>query len=160
LQEHYWLMRDTWVSDLSGANHHHDTYLLPTTLDPAQIQDSFQAPETISFWDLPGYIRSARAAGFSVPRYQLYLYTLYALPILFAAMVLMGASFSLRGAREGGVAKMLLLSTAAGFGVFFFQDLTLILGQAATVPAWLAGTAPAIASLLIGMVLVFSREDG
>ena len=43
------------------------------------------APEALSFWDLPSYIRAAQAAGFSASRYQLYLYTLYALPALFAA---------------------------------------------------------------------------
>jgi len=160
LVEHYWLMRNAWVSDASGVVHHHDTYQLATTLDPQQIQNSFQAPETLSFWQLPGYIRSARAAGFSATRDLLYLYTLYSLPALFAAMVLMGASFSLRSAREGGSAKMLLFSAAAGFSVYFFQDLTLVLGRAGTVPVLLAATAPAIASLLIGMTLVFSREDG
>ncbi len=79
----------------SGTPKHHDTYLLDTTLTPAQIQESFASPDTLSFWDLPGFIRAAQAAGFSATRYQLYLYTLYALPALFAAMVFMAASFSL-----------------------------------------------------------------
>ena len=161
LVEHFWLMKNAFVSDVnSNAVRHYDTYKLATTLDPQQIQDSFQAPETLSFWELPGYIRSAKAAGLS-PRYDLlYLYSLYALPALFAAMVLMGASFALRSAREGGTAKIMLFSAAAGFSVFFFQDLTVVLGRVGTVPVLLAATAPAIASLLIGMTLVFSREDG
>jgi lipopolysaccharide export system permease protein len=161
LQDHSWIMKNAWVSDISGkAPVHHDSYTLATTLTPEQIVESSQSPDTLSFWDLPNYIRAAQAAGFSAVKYQLYLYTLYALPALFAAMVFMAASFSLQLGREGGMPRMILLSAAAGFGVYFFQDLTTVLGTAGAVPILLAATAPALASILIGMTLVFSQEDG
>jgi lipopolysaccharide export system permease protein len=160
LKEQYWQINDAWVSDLRGVPVHHATYKLPTTLTPEQIVESSTAPDALSFWDLPGYIRAAQAAGFSAARYQLYLYTLYALPALFAAMVFMAASFSLRPGRDSGMAKIILFSAACGFGVFFFQDLTMVLGRSGTVPILLAATAPALASILIGMTLVLSQEDG
>ncbi|HWF65165.1 MAG TPA: LPS export ABC transporter permease LptG [Rhizomicrobium sp.] len=160
LQNHAWLLKDAWVSGAEGTPKYHDTYLLDTTLTPAQIQESFAAPDTLSFWDLPGYIRAAQAAGFSAIRYQLYLYTLYALPALFAAMVIMAASFSLRLAREGGIFKLILFGAASGFGVYFFSNLTRVLGQSGAVPVLLAATAPAIAAILIGMTLLFNQEDG
>ncbi|HVV27239.1 MAG TPA: LPS export ABC transporter permease LptG [Rhizomicrobium sp.] len=160
LHDRYWELSDAWVSGKEGRPVFHKTYSLPTTLTPEQIQESFASPDTLSFWDLPGYIRAAQSAGFSATRYQLYLYTLYALPALFAAMVFMAASFSLRIGREGGIGKVILFSAAAGFGVYFFQDLTNVLGRSGTVPTLLAATAPALASILIGMTLVFSQEDG
>jgi lipopolysaccharide export system permease protein len=161
LHAHYWELTNAWVSDAKGGKpEHRDTYRLPTTLTPQQIQESFAAPDTQSFWDLPGYIRAAQAAGFSATRYQLYLYSLYALPALFAAMVFMAASFSLRIGPSGGAAKVALFSAAAGFGVYFFQDLTTVLGRSGAVPTLLAATAPALAAILIGMTLVFSQEDG
>jgi lipopolysaccharide export system permease protein len=160
LQDHFWVLQDAWVSDLRGVPTHYDSYRLATTLTPEQIVESSTAPDALSFWDLPGYIRAAQAAGFSATRYQLYLYTLYALPALFAAMVFMAASFSLKLGREGGVGKVILLSAACGFGVFFFQNLTTVLGRSGAVPILLAATAPALASILIGMTLVFSQEDG
>jgi len=160
LKDQYWLINDAWVSDLRGIPVHHNTYKLPTTLTPEQIVESSTAPDALSFWDLPSYIRAAQAAGFSAARYQLYLYTLYALPALFAAMVFMAASFSLRPGRDSGMAKIILFSAACGFGVFFFQDLTMVLGRSGAVPILLAATAPALASILIGMTLVLSQEDG
>jgi len=160
LRDHFWVLQDAWVSDLRGVPSHHDSYRLATTLTPEQIVESSTAPDALSFWDLPSYIRAAQAAGFSATRYQLYLYTLYALPAMFAAMVFMAASFSLRLGREGGVGKVILLSAACGFGVFFFQNLTTVLGRSGAVPTLLAATAPALASILIGMTLVFSQEDG
>jgi lipopolysaccharide export system permease protein len=160
LHDGYWVMNDAWVSGPQGSPVKHARYRLNTTLTPEQIVESSASPDTLSFWDLPGYIRAAQAAGFSATRYQLYLYTLYALPALFAAMVFMAASFSLRFGRDIGVTKVILLSAAAGFGVFFFQDLTTVLGRSGAVPILLAATAPAMASILIGMTLVFSQEDG
>jgi lipopolysaccharide export system permease protein len=161
LRDHFWVLNDAWVSGNTGsAPVHHGSYNLPTTLTPEQIVESSTAPDALSFWDLPGYIRAAQSAGFSATKYQLYLYTLYALPALFAAMVFMAASFSLRLGREGGTAKVILFSAAAGFGVYFFQDLTSVMGKTGAVPTLLAATAPALASILIGMTLVFSQEDG
>jgi lipopolysaccharide export system permease protein len=160
LHERFWQLNDAWVSGAGGTPRHHDTWQLATTLSPEQIQESFIAPEALSFWDLPYFIRTAQAAGLSAVRYKLYFYTLCTLPALFAAMVFMAASFSLRPAREGGLAKAILLSVAAGFAVYFFEQLTRTLGRSQAVPVLLAATAPAIASILIGMTLVFSREDG
>jgi lipopolysaccharide export system permease protein len=161
LQDHAWLLSNAFVSDTNGSSPvHHASYRLATTLTPERIQESFASPDTLSFWDLPGFIRAAQAAGFSAVRYQLYLYTLYALPALFAAMVFMAASFSVRLSREGGVAKVILFSAACGFAVYFFSDLTRVLGQSGAVPVLLAATAPAIAAILIGMTLLFNQEDG
>jgi len=160
LRDQYWELQDAWVSGADGVPKRQNSFRLPTTLTPNQIQESFIAPTALSFWELPGFIRAARAAGFSAVRYLLYFYTLCALPALFAAMVFMAASFSLRPARQGGMAKAILLSIAAGFAVYFFSRLTETLGRSGAVPVLLAATAPAIASILIGMTLVFSREDG
>ena len=160
LKENFWIINDAWVSDLRGIPVHHKQYRLGTTLTPEQIVESSTAPDALSFWDLPGYIRAATSAGFSANRYQLYLYTLYALPAVFAAMVFMAASFSLKLGREAGMAKVILFSAACGFGVYFFQNLTFVLGRSGAVPILLAATAPALASILIGMTLIFSHEDG
>jgi len=155
-----WLLHDAQVSDLEGAPKHHADYKLPTTMTPTQIQESFASPDTLSFWALPGFIRTAQNAGFAATRYELYFYTLLALPALFAAMVFMAASFSLRLGRSGGLPRVVLISALSGFGVYFFSDLTRALGQSGIVPILLAATAPALASILIGMTLVFHQEDG
>lgn len=160
LRDGSWLLNDAWVSGKDGKPVPHAQYELPTTLTPARIQESFASPDTLSFWDLPGFIHTAQAAGFAATRYQLHLYSLFAMPALFAAMVFMSASFSLRLARYGGVIRIILYSALAGFGVYFFSDLTQALGQSGVLPLGLAATVPAAATILIGMTLVFHREDG
>ncbi|MGZ5934626.1 MAG: LPS export ABC transporter permease LptG [Rhizomicrobium sp.] len=160
LESGIWMLKDAWVSGTDGSPVHHDAYKLETTLTPAQIQESFAPPDTLSFWQLPGFIRTAQSAGFSAARYELYLYTLLAMPALFAAMVFMAASFSVRLGRNGGLPRVILISALAGFGVYFFSEFARALGQTGILPIALAATAPAIASILIGMTLVFNQEDG
>ncbi len=155
-----WVLNNAWVSGAEGTPVHHDRYELPTALTPAQIQESFAPPDTLSFWDLPRFIDAAQQAGFSAIRYQLYLYTLLALPALFAAMVFMAASFSLNLGRSGGLARVIVISALSGFAVYFFSDLTRALGQSGILPVALAAGAPAAAAILIGMTLVFHQEDG
>ena len=73
LGDQVWQLTDAYVSDTSGTPVHHAQYALPTTLTPAQIQDSYQSPDTLSFWDLPGFIRAAQSAGFSATLYELFI---------------------------------------------------------------------------------------
>ncbi|MGA7674530.1 MAG: LPS export ABC transporter permease LptG [Rhizomicrobium sp.] len=155
-----WVLEDAWVSNVDGHVTYHARYDLATTLTPAQIQESFAPPDTLSFWALPRFIRAAQNAGFSAVRYKLYLYSLLTLPILFAAMVFMAASFTLKPARAGGIARVYLVSALAGFAVYFFSYLTRALGQSSILPVALAATAPAAAAILIGMTMVFHQEDG
>jgi lipopolysaccharide export system permease protein len=163
LKPGHWELQDAWVSDGKGAKpEHHDVYNLTTELTPEQIEQNFTAPDALSFWDLPGYIRNAQAVGYSAARYELYFYTLLALPALFASMVFMAASFSLQLSRSrvGGLGKVVLISALAGFGVYFFDRLTTTLGQNGILPVSLAATAPAVTAILLGMTLVFHQEDG
>ncbi|MDE1939194.1 MAG: LPS export ABC transporter permease LptG [Alphaproteobacteria bacterium] len=155
-----WLLRNAWVSGPDGRAVHFDRYDLKTTLTPAQIQESFAPPDTLSFWELPHFIRAAQSAGFSAVRYKLYLYALLTLPALFAAMVFMAASFSLKLSRAGGIGRVVLISALSGFGVYFFSEMTTALGRSGILPVALAATAPAAAAILIGMTLVFHQEDG
>jgi len=160
LVEGAWLLDNAWVSQLDGAPTHHASYSVPTTLTPDRIQESFAPPETLSFWALPGFIQSAQRAGFRPTRYLMYFDTLLALPAMFAAMVFMAASFSLRLARLGGLGRVIVQSALAGFGVYFFSTVTQAFGMRGILPVALAAAAPATAAILIGMTLVFHQEDG
>jgi lipopolysaccharide export system permease protein len=160
LQSGDWKLHNVWTSNLVDPPVHHAVYSLPTTLTASRIQQSFASPDTLSFWTLPGFIATARQAGFSATKYQLYFDTLLVLPALFAAMVFMAASFSLRLARLGGLGRVIILSALAGFGVYFFGDVTQALGETGILPIGLAAAAPATAAILLGMTLVFHQEDG
>src|SRR6202020_2126292 len=64
-----------------------DSFVLPTTLTPAQVRNSFSTPETVSFWQLPSYIRSSDSSGFATAGYRLPYHQLIAHAFLLSAMV-------------------------------------------------------------------------
>jgi lipopolysaccharide export system permease protein len=160
LQNGHWHLVNAWVSGADGGPQHRNAYDLPTDLTPAQIEESFASPDTISFWELPRFIANAEAAGFSAIRHRIYWYSLLASPVLYAAMVFMAASFSFHLVRLGGQARLLIVAILSGFGVYFLGDLTRALGQSGLLPPPLAAVAPAAAALLLGMTLLFHEEDG
>src|SRR5947209_3610129 len=155
-----WTLNNAFVSGADGVIRHFAQYNLPTRLTPARIQESFAAPDTLSFWALPGFIDAARQAGFSATRYLLYYDSLLMLPAMFAAMVLIAASFTLRLARLGGLSRVIVWGALAGFAVYFLSALTRALGESGIIPIPLAAAAPAAAAILFGMTLVFHHEDG
>jgi lipopolysaccharide export system permease protein len=133
---------------------------IPTNLTRAKIQDSFAPPETMSFWELPGFIRLLEASGFSSQRHRLYFDTLLARPLLLAAMVLIAASFSLRMQRAGGATLMIAVGIASSFLLYFLSDIVFALGLSATIPTMLAAWTPAGVSWLVGVSLLLHLEDG
>ncbi|HUZ74353.1 MAG TPA: LPS export ABC transporter permease LptG [Stellaceae bacterium] len=144
----------------NAAPEHFDRIDVPTNLTPRKIQDSFAAPETMSFWELPSFIRLLESSGFPALRHRLYFNSLLARPLLFAAMVLIAAPFSLRMQRRGGTATMIAGGVACGFALYFLSDVVFALGLSATIPLALAAWTPAGVSTLLGLSLLLHLEDG
>ena len=137
---------------------HHD---LPTTLTLPQIIDSLASPETLSFWELPGFIALLENAGFSAVNHRLHWHRILAQPLLFAAMVLLAAMFALRvPLRRGGMGRLILGGALSGFAIFFLADVTFALGSAGKIPVVLAAWTPAGVTTLVGMAMLFHFEDG
>lgn len=160
LEPGYWVLRDAWVTSPDRPGRHEIEYRLPTEMTRERIQDGFAAPETISFWDLPAFIRTLEAAGFSALRHRLYWHRSIAGPLLLFAMVLIAATFSLRPPRRGGAMRMVVGGVGAGFLLFFLSNLVAALGQSASVPVLLAAWAPAAVSTLLGVSMLLHLEDG
>jgi lipopolysaccharide export system permease protein len=133
---------------------------LPTELTSAQILDSFSPPEMIPFWDLPRFIGQIEDAGFSGLRHRLHYESELAKPVLVAAMVLIGAAFSLRPQRFGQTGVMLLLAVLAGFSLYFIRDFAQSLGASGDVPLRVAAWTPPLAAVLLALGLLLHLEDG
>lgn len=133
---------------------------VPSTLQPEEAFQRFVRPAGAPFWTLPGLIRRIQDAGFSATAYVLRFHQLLATPVLFAAMSLLAAGFSLRLMRLGGLAALAGSGVGLGFLVFFFNQLCEALGRAEILPAPLAAWAPPLLALLSGLTLLCYTEDG
>ena len=92
--------------------------------------------------------------------YRLRLQQLLATPLLFAAMTILAAAFSLRLMRLGGLAVIAIAGVGLGFVVFFFNQICGALGRAEVLPPFVAAWAPPILALLAAVTLLCYTEDG
>jgi lipopolysaccharide export system permease protein len=133
---------------------------VPTDLTVARVQESFASPDTLSFWTLPDFIALLDRSGFSSIRHRLHLQSLLALPLLCGTMALVGAGFSMRPARRGGVARMIASGVATGFALFMVSKIAGEFGQSGALPVALAAWAPAVSGLMMSVALLLHTEDG
>jgi len=137
-----------------------DEMRIATDLTTESIQESFAAPVTISFWKLPKFIDLLETSGFSSSRHRLHWHRLLAIPVVFFAMVLIGAAFSMRHARFGGLGYMALGCVLSGFGYFFLSDIAAALGASGAVPVLIAAWVPPVSAVLLALGLLLHLEDG
>jgi lipopolysaccharide export system permease protein len=133
---------------------------VPTDLTRDKIRDGFGVPQAIGIWDLPSYIRGLERAGFSGKSHRVWFQMELALPLLFAAMVLIAAAFTMRHSRLGRTGSMVMLALMAGFLLFFLRNFGQVLGNNGQVPVALAAWTPPVAAMLMAVGLLLHREDG
>ena len=160
LEEGRWLFKSARRYSLDGPPVDQDSFFLTTSLTPAQVRNSFSTPETVSFWQLPGYIRSSESSGFATAGYRLQYHKLIAQPFLLAAMVMLAASVSLRFFRMGGVQKMVLSGVGAGFLLYVLSKVTEDLSKAELMHPIAAAWLPVCVGGLTGFLALLYQEDG
>ena len=160
LEDGYWLFKGARRYSLDAPPVDQDSFKLPTSLTPAQVRNSFSTPETVSFWQLPEYIRSSESSGFATAGYRLQYHKLLAQPFLLAAMVMLAASVSLRFFRFGGVQKMVLSGVGAGFLLYVLSKVTEDLSKAELMHPIAAAWLPVMVGGLTGFLALLYQEDG
>jgi lipopolysaccharide export system permease protein len=160
LDDGHWVFKGVRRYSLNTAPVEQETFLLRTSLTAAQVRNSFSTPETVSFWQLPGYIRSSESSGFATAGYRLQYHKLIAQPFLLAAMVMLAASVSLRFFRFGGVQKMVLSGVGAGFLLYVLSKVTEDLSKAELMHPIAAAWLPVCVGGLTGFLALLYQEDG
>ena len=133
---------------------------LPSSLTARTALQKVASAKSAPFWALPSIIASTEAAGFSATAYRLQLQTLLATPLLYAAMSMLAAAFSLRLFRSGGLAGLVASAVGLGFVFFFLNQLCSALGKAEVIPPLLAAWIPPLVTLISGATLLAYTEDG
>jgi lipopolysaccharide export system permease protein len=133
---------------------------LPSTLTPEQIRDSFGRPETVPIYDLPRFIAQLNQAGFAALQHRVWLQMELSMPLMLAAMVLIGAGFTMRHTRFGNTGIMVLAAILLGFGVFFLRSFAQVLGETGQLPAMIVAWTPPAAAILLALGLLLHTEDG
>ena len=160
LEPGFWRLTDVREATAGESSVRSDSLSIRSSLDAESAMERFSSPDAIAFWRLPTAIRQTEQAGFSASGYRLRLEQLMATPLLFAAMSILAAAFSLRLVRLGGLAGLAGAGVAIGFVFFFFNQFSGALAGADIIPLFMAAWAPPVVALLSGLTLLCYTEDG
>ncbi len=133
---------------------------LPTSIDRQSLFERIRSPRGVSFWDLQGLIDSAQASGIAAERFELRWQGLLTLPLTLIAASLIAAAATLRLYRLGGAAVFALTGGAAGFLVYFVQEVLHTLGENGTLPPLTAAWTAPLLTTLLALAYIASTEDG
>jgi lipopolysaccharide export system permease protein len=156
----FWQLKDVQEATAGESSVRSESLSIRSALDPEAAMERFASPDAIAFWRLPAAIRLTEQAGFSGAGYRLRFHQLLATPVLFAAMAVLAAAFSLRLARLGGLAGLAGAGVALGFVIFFFNQFAGALAKGDIIPLFAAAWAPPLVALLSGVTLLSYTEDG
>ncbi len=160
LHDGYWTLDDARVLTLGEEPREVKTEIIATNVTAEQVQQKFVAPDAVPFWSLPEIRDSTERAGLNATGYALQYQKLLASPLLFMAMILVAAAFSLRFFRFGGIARMVAGGVAAGFVLYVATKLVGDLGGAGLLSAPVAAWSPAVVGSMLGSLALLYQEDG
>ena len=160
LRDGYWELHD--VGRIRDGNQlpRLETDRIATNLRPEFVQERLARPETIPFYELPKKIEVARSFGLGASTFATQFHTLMALPLLLVAMTLIAATVSMRFARMGQSATMILGGVFAGFLLYVVSVLVKAFGNAGFVPPFIVAWIPVVVAMFFGVTFLLYKEDG
>lgn len=160
LDNQFWDLRDVIVIRTGEDQIALPRYRLSTYLTPERVQDALGSELSVSVWQLPGLIEVAERAGLPSFRQRVQLELLLARPLMLVAMVLLGATVSLRSFRFGGVQSMVVGGVVGGLVLFLGMEISRQLGVAGLVPPRVAVWVPIVVACLLSVTVLMHQEDG
>jgi lipopolysaccharide export system permease protein len=155
-----WQLNDARVTGPGEEGFEVKTYLLATDLSADEVLRGAINPDAVPFWDLPRASAAASMAGLNGVGYTLQFQTLLARPLLFVAMVLIAAAFSLRFFRFGGIEKMIFGGASSGIMLYGAAKFVGDLGSSGLLDPAVAAWSPAAIAGLLGAFALLGQEDG
>ncbi|MDQ1153827.1 LPS export ABC transporter permease LptG [Brevundimonas sp. SORGH_AS_0993] len=155
-----WRLTDAVGASIGQRAVSYSTLDLSSSLADQEAFEQFARPQSTPFWSLPNQIRRIENAGFTSTTYRLRFQQLLATPLVFAAMSILAAAFSLRLMRLGDMARMSVAAVVLGFAFFFLNQFSSAMGAAEVVPPFLAAWLPPVLTALAAFTLLFYTEDG
>ena len=160
LEDGYWRIENATVARVGQAPERYASFLVSTYLSPERVRDALGTAISISFWELPGIIEATEKAGLSASRFRIQYELLMSRPLLLLAMVLMGATVSLRSFRSGKIQMMVVYGMVGGFGFLLLSEVSRQIGVAGLVSPTVAVWVPVGIAIMLTLTMLLYQEDG
>ena len=132
---------------------------LVLALSPEQLRMSARKPSEMSARELWRYIRaSGSMAGGGLPRLWAMFHLKLAVPWACVIMAVLGASLGASGRARGGGGVGFGISVALVFAYYVVMSLCRALGEAGSIPPWLAGWGANIVFLVVAVSLAVRAD--
>ena len=149
LNDGYWELHKALVSRPGREPESFDAYTVSTYLTRERVGEALGSEIAVSLWQLPSLIEVAERAGLSAARYKMQYALLMSRPMLLMAMVILGATVSLRSFRSGGIQTMVITGMVGGIGFFLLTEVSRQIGIAGLVSPTTAVWVPIGLALLV-----------
>jgi lipopolysaccharide export system permease protein len=154
------VLQDVWESNGEGDSEFSAYKTIPSKIKGKDLEEIMIEDPQVSVWSMPHYIRIVKNSGLDANRMETNFFGLLFQPVLFIALVLLGACFSLSSPRKGGAAKVIGIGICIAFSVFFLNEVVIALGVGGKIATYIAPSIPALIALLIGVSVLIKKEDG
>jgi lipopolysaccharide export system permease protein len=154
-----WELEQVWRAQQGRPPQQHSRHYVTTALTPKEIADSATPASNLSFWQLPGFIRTFEKSGLSPLKYVLYWHDLLAKPIFCLGMLILAACVALRPARQGRVATRLAFGISIGFVSYIISDVTMAMAYSAALPSLLAAWGLPLLMIFGSSVWLLHQEE-
>lgn len=160
LRDGFWELSEVVVSRPGLPPESFGTYQVSTYLTPAEVKESLGSELSFSYWQLPEMIELAEKAGLKATGLKVQYAMMQARPLLFAVMVVLAATVSLRTFRFGGIQTKVVAGLLGGFAFFILAEVSRQLGTAGLTSAWVAAWVPTTVAGFLSLTVLLHQEDG
>ena len=160
LRDGFWQVENATVARVGEQAERMPNYIISTYLSPERVRDALGSSISVSFWELPGLIEATEKAGLTAHRFRIQYELLVTRPLLLLAMVLMGATVSLRSFRSGKIQSMVVYGMVGGFGFLLLAEVSRQVGVAGLVSPIVAVWVPILVAILLSCTILLHQEDG
>ena len=159
LKEGYWQIEGGEVIREDGKVVPIEGMQLSSSLSRRDLTHSNKRPETIPLYELWGYIDVLDQAGLPSLGHTSYLYYQLSLPLVLIGMVLIVARFTLSPRGRMNMGHLAVFSLVLGLLFYFTKDLLYVMGSSGRLPPFVAGCAPGVVMIGIGLVMLIHADE-
>jgi lipopolysaccharide export system permease protein len=162
LLDGYWDLENVVINDQDNINQHKPELKIITNLKAdfitKKILNNFEDVALFSVYDLPDLIVNLKDSGFSPRKFVVYYYSLLIKPLLFVAVSLIAAFFTINNVRNKNNIILFVAGIAVGLVLYISFIIINAFGSSGLIPTFLATWMVAIITLSISVLLIFRKE--
>ena len=160
IESDQWHFRSPKLTESNDIQATVPDFSISTSLTVEKIKKTFQNIGSISFLELPSFIKLIKKTGFSDTVHQLHFYKLLLRPLLLLSMALLGGVCAFSSIRGNNAGIFLVSGVGAGFLSHFLHQVFFAIGESQKIPVFFAAFTPTCISLLISLTLLMHLEEG